>query len=298
MVLFLNQSQNIKPIQWGSDADVQYATQKNAEKIYGINPENILLAMPMWEGTGNVVKDYSLGKNNGIVHGTIWTPQKLNFNGINSYIDLDNINSFRSFVNGGPFTFNIIVQTNLSAARRAIIGDWNVAGSAVSFSIEFGGWLQDITHITTVMSQLDSNAGYLDSGVVYDTITEYNITVTFDGTTRKIFVQGDLKNFDIPPAWHVGVGGEDTILGKAGAAAVLYLDGSIKSVIMLKDSVTAEQAALFSDIPYGLYQPASEEIYLIPSAPAAGWTGKINRITNPGKINGVLAADIASVMGH
>jgi len=30
----------------------------------------------------------------------------------------------------------------------------------------------------------------------------------------------------------------------------------------------------------------------------SGWTGKINSITNPAKINGVAVADIASVMGH
>ena len=30
----------------------------------------------------------------------------------------------------------------------------------------------------------------------------------------------------------------------------------------------------------------------------AGWTGKINRITNPAKINGVTVADITSVMGQ
>ena len=30
----------------------------------------------------------------------------------------------------------------------------------------------------------------------------------------------------------------------------------------------------------------------------AGWTGKMNRITNPGKINGVSVANISKVMGH
>lgn len=294
MVLFLSQSHNIKPSQWGSDADVQYAVQKNAEKIYGINPENILLAMPIWEESGNVTKNYSIGKNNGTIHGATWTPQKLNFDGTNDYADLDNIDRFKTFVGDGPFTINIIVKTNLAAVRRTIIGDWNAIGNGVSFSIEFGGWLQPINHITTLMSRVDPNAGYLDSGVVYDTTTEYKITITFDGTTRKIFIQGDLKNSDIPAPWHNIGAALDTSLGRSGAANANYLNGYIKNTTIIKGAITDEQVALFNDIPYGLYQQVSAPIYY--SAPSIGWTGKMNSITNPAKINGVSVADIATVM--
>ena len=298
MVLFLSQSRNIKPSQWGSDVDVQYAVQKNAEKIYGINPENILLAMPMWEESGNVAKDYSIGKNNGTVHGATWTPQKLNFDGTNDYTDLDNIGSFKTFVGSGPFTINIVVKTNLAAIRSGVMGDWNAIGNGVSFSIEFGGWLQPVNHITTLMRQGDPNAGYLDSGVVYNTSTEYNITVTYDGITRSIFIQGNLKNSDIPPAW-IDVGAAlDTTIGRLGAFAAGYLNGYIKRATVIKGAITTEQAALFNDLPYGLYQPVSEEIYLMPSTPTIGWTGKINAITNPAKINGVSVANISKVMRH
>ena len=59
MAIFLRHSYNVFPSLWGSDADVQYAVKTNCEKIYGIDSDKLVLAMPMWERIGDAHKDYS-----------------------------------------------------------------------------------------------------------------------------------------------------------------------------------------------------------------------------------------------
>lgn len=54
----------------------------------------------------------------------------------------------------------------------------------------------------------------------------------------------------------------------------------------------------FRVIDGGLTYCHLPELQLYGTAPPAGWTGKINGVTNPAKICGVAVADIASVMGH
>ena len=48
----------------------------------------------------------------------------------------------------------------------------------------------------------------------------------------------------------------------------------------------------------GLVDGFTQNLDLGAAPPPLGWTGKINGVTNPAKINGIAVADIASVMGQ
>ena len=290
MTIFSKLGCNVPPPRWGSHADVQRAIQTNAEKIYGINPKDVMLSLPLFWGLPTL--DVSGKNNHGTNQGALYKNDGFDFNG-STRIDIDSIGSFEAFIDDGPYTVNVLVKTNLLNTRQVIIGDWSSGGTNKSFAIEFGGWAVPNNVISTVMGQANANIGYLNSGVVYDAVTYYNIIVSWDGSVRKIYVQGKCRNEDVIAGM---VFGTNTSIGRAGDLALLYLNGNVKFLNIFKTSIDENQAALFNDIPYGLYQQVSAPIYY--SAPTIGWTGKINGITNPGKINGVSVADIASVMGQ
>lgn len=294
MSIFLRHSYNIPPPRWGSSADIQYAVKVNAEKVYGINADTVCFSLPMFWGLP--ILDVS-EKNNHITNqGATYKNNEFVFDGTNDYVDIDNIGSFRDFVDTGPFTINLLVRNNLAATRTSIISDFNASGTIKSFTIEFGGWLQDVTHITTLMAQANANLGYLDSGVVYDTTTYYHICVTFDGTTRTIFIQGKYKNSDVPPTWDSGAG-TNTTIGRVGSYSGGYLNGNLKFLNIFKSSINRFQIALLNDLPYGLYQKVSRPFYLLPSVPSVGWTGEIIGVTNPTEILGRATSEISEVIG-
>lgn len=54
---------------------------------------------------------------------------------------------------------------------------------------------------------------------------------------------------------------------------------------------------LIDENPTGTGLVVSNNILSAWDEVPAGWTGKINGVTNPAKINGVAVADITSVMG-
>ena len=59
-----------KPRKWGSFQDVQYAIRKNAEKIYQIDPDSMVLCMPLFWGLPPL--DYSKFGNHGTNYGATY----------------------------------------------------------------------------------------------------------------------------------------------------------------------------------------------------------------------------------
>ena len=79
-----------KPRRWGSFQDVQYAIRKNAEKIYQIDPDSIVLCMPLFWGLPPL--DYSGKNNHGTNYGATYKDGGLDFDGSNDYISSTGVN--------------------------------------------------------------------------------------------------------------------------------------------------------------------------------------------------------------
>ncbi|MBE9483731.1 MAG: hypothetical protein IMY74_02725, partial [Bacteroidetes bacterium] len=87
MGIFLKHGYNVKPPRWGSPADVRYAIKINAEKIYDVDPNSIVLAMPLFWGLP--LLDYSGKNNHGTNHGATYKDGSLLFDGVDDYVEFN-----------------------------------------------------------------------------------------------------------------------------------------------------------------------------------------------------------------
>jgi hypothetical protein len=188
----------------------------------------------------NTAYDRSGNSNNGTINGATPTigkkGQALSFNGSSSRVDLKN-SGFGSLVNNGDFTVSLWAKTNTDNSRRTIIGDWNSSGENESFAIEFGGYYQDPTHITTDIYS-SSSPHYLDSNFVYSADTWYHIVVTRNSTERRIYIDGTSQNSDANVAIS---NGSNLTLGRAGAYNNFYLDGTIDEFRVYNRALSAQE---------------------------------------------------------
>lgn len=183
--------------------------------------------------------DSSGNGNNGTIYGASQTigkvGQALSFDG-NDYINFSGIDGFGDFIDNGEFTVSLWVKTNLENERQVILGDWNSVGESESFSIEFGGYLQDSSHITTHFR--NTAVTYLDSNVVYGANTWYHIIVTKNSSGRSIYIDGDFKNSDSVSTLNSGT---KMTLGRAGDYNSIYLDGSIDEVAIFNRALSEDE---------------------------------------------------------
>ena len=107
--------------QWGSFSDIQYALRVNADRIFGINPDNIVLAMPMWEGAGNNIIDYSKYGNHGSNNKATWVGQGLGFDGS------DYISNINADIGGNT-------QVTISIKIKS---DWDFASGSLDYQSIF-----------------------------------------------------------------------------------------------------------------------------------------------------------------
>ena len=174
-------------------------------------------------GNGNTGQFINMSTTTSPVLGKIG--QAISFNGSTQYSTFAGINGFGSFVAGGKFTVSLWAKTNIAATRQVIMGDWDSGGNNESFSVEFGGYGQPSTHITTNFRT--GYANFLDSNYTYSVGKWNYITVTYDGAHRSIYINGVLANSDTISGQS---GGVKLALGRAGAYDGLYLNGSVDDV--------------------------------------------------------------------
>lgn len=132
--------------------------------------------------------------------------------------------------------------------------------------------------------------GYITDGVVFfDAEKDYSLTDI--GVWKDIDCSGDAPEagmlfFDVRL---VGVGSLDFGLRKDASAVEEYLLGRWRQAVI---------ACSDAQVVQGKIQSTDVDFYLVGYATApTGWTGKISGVTNPAKVMGVAAANIAKVKG-
>ena len=292
MAVFLRQSYNILPVRWGSDAAIQYAVQKNCEEIYGIDFKSLILTTPLWEKTGDALSNYgsyNIGSISGeLKNGAAFLPQ--------GGVRLDDANSqYIEFGTGTDYT-----PAHIGVFVKFIANEWTDADANKVHIVSkpYRGYLLRCEGGVPYFYILHSSTWHNAHGLsALESNRDYTLFGTYDRTAIKIYVDGSevgSTNYTLSIYY---ASAQALRFGRDVLANGRFFDGIIKCVSLFDAIPRVEQIALFNDLPYGLYQKVLRPFYLVPTAPPVGWTGKINTITNPAKINGVAVADIASVMG-
>lgn len=302
MGIFLRHSYNIEPTQWGSDADVMYAVRENCEKIYGIDSNRQALAMPFWERSGLGSRDFSKSQKNGVLTGpTIgWKDSGIEItgDGVSDKVNLGSITS--SDLLGGAVNKQLSIVTRVYRTGNPPNNDYPRIIDKSNGSNGFNGWALHWSDVGAenrfyfVIANADgsiksSNYGSLDA--------TYDIVISAKESELKIYVNGvnDTIVIDQNFVWPTVTA--NLAIGNWNHTTDRQWNGKIFSMNVYDDFLTAPQAALFRDLPYGLYQKVSRPFYLLPTAPPVGWTGEIIGITNPTEILGRATSGISKVNG-
>ena len=234
MAIFLRQSYNVKPLRWGSPADIEYAIKVNAEKVYDVDPDSIVLAMPLFWGLPCL--DYSGKRNDGVNHGAYYKDGELEFDGVDEdTVSLSEIN----------------------------IGTIHSVFGLAKGNVDSTGFLGK--HGSDYVFYYESNRIYY-LGIhwnytVLDDTTWHRYVIVRNGTSLFLYMDGVSQGEKI-----IG-SNNDCHITMIGGLDGWYWTGSINEVCIYNTTFTADQIALFHALPYGLYQPVIRPVYLIPMPP-------------------------------
>lgn len=262
-MIFLRQSYNTKPLRWGSPADIEYAIKVNAERVYNVDPDSIVLAIPLFWGLPPL--DYSGNRNDGTNYGPYYKDGELSFDGNNDYIDCGNNNSL-----------------NLSEGSYLTIGAWIKIGDLNNYHRIFQK--EETTSIFNYFFDIEITTGKARCGFYNGTSNEastnnqvvtpnlwYYVVVSHNTSANTInfYVNGML----VPSGTSVGDTTKDVITNTSSALIGksvwdVWMDGFIGEVHAFNIILTADQTALLHALPYGLYQPVARVIYSIPASPS------------------------------
>ena len=259
MSSYLLNSANIKPDQWGSPADIQYAVKENAGRIYGINPDNIALAMPMWEMAGN--RAYGQSKNN--IVGAIGTSLKWQANGLKggaTYDDANNIIDCGTIIDPRTWSgITIIYSGNMidQAAYPSICT--NMLSEAYYGNFNFS---YESSYIINWRPGNNESALSYSLGVS----TRRMIAVTWiKNSTAKIYVNGQEKaSGDKTNGWLASNYTTQINGYYRGAWRTSSLHYNFLNIFSV--ALTANQVASMYDRPWGLYEPVSRPVYFFQAA--------------------------------
>jgi len=172
---------------------------------------NLVLYLPMDEGTGSFTKDYSgIGNHGTFVGNLTWVDGKfgkcLSFDGSGKYVTCGNGPSL-SIANA--ITLEAWAYPTTSGSLQYILSnDRDCCGSYKGYSLYFDGGFP-------IFQIWDSNSQpHVLISSINQTINSWNhIVGTFDGNTMKIYVNGQLSNsssfsgvIGTPPSYNLNIG--------------------------------------------------------------------------------------------
>lgn len=242
MGIFLRHSWNIPPPHWGSPTDIRYAIKVNSEKIYNVDPDSNCIIMPFFWGFP--LLDYS-GRNNHAItnYGTLSKNGELYFDG-SSYTSVRH-QDFPVVT----FTYSTRIRPKHIGVNRDIMGS---QGGSLEYRMVSDGTMYLIRSGVTGIGQ---STGALKLGITQSTVVTYdssgNWAHFFDGI--DVGNGTNLQTIDSPTYVY---------LGRSQYPEYFY--GGMLDVRINATVFNGEQIALFSSLPYGLYQKVARPFYLLP----------------------------------
>ena len=193
-----------------------------------------------WKFDGNALDN--MGINNGVINGTTFTKNNkgndgsaMNFNGT-SYVSVTNA---KLPILNEPYSIFVWVNPNNCTSERGIV-DWGVYGSNFNSNAFIlrncrpmnYWWSSDPLPSTDVITNIWSFVG-----------------VTYDGTTRKYYLNSNLDGSYAGVVHGVPNSNNFTIgMNREGGAAYFYFNGSIDNVMIFNRSLNSDEiTALYNN---------------------------------------------------
>jgi hypothetical protein len=167
--------------------NLMFAGQSHAK----INPENILGAWLLDEGTGNITTDASGNGNDGtLMGGPAWINgefgKALEFNGTSAYVDCGNAEAFNTDV----FSVSFWCYIPTTQGWNHIISRGQHVASGTPGSVNWGVMMYDSAE--TILFETYNNTSW--TGITADTTTGewHHLVATYDGDTMQLYHDGQL----------------------------------------------------------------------------------------------------------
>jgi len=257
---------------WGPVSLVRQAVLDNCEKIYGIDPKNLIIAMPFWERSGNKTYNFGSDRLYGAINGSPRWLNGLHFSGDDSdYVEfsetieeyIENVKSF-SIVTSTVWGSSTEDETIFDVANETGAGWWHEA--IIIFGDEIGVARNDtITFHIGVNNEayrVECEDGIKQADVKHHIVATFNANGTDD---LYVYINGiaDPNSGDLGPENTDTTVGLVPWIGKShsGAGAQKPHQGQIDHCYFFTNAITAEQANLFYSRPHALFDPISKPVY-------------------------------------
>jgi hypothetical protein len=207
----------------------------NRVEVRGTNFIGTVDDFEIYDVTGNVV-DLTPNNNQGLRIGTTWTTDRhgqankaLSFNGTSNYVDLsssDFISDFGSDTKGSISLWVNPSQTTNDVAFWVSRGDTGASDELYIITSSQKFKLIMFNSLGTQIIDLESNAQFTIGNW-------YNIVITQDGTTSKIYVNGVLQTDTDSGEWFATLSGLNAMhigVGTRSSSKLSHWDGSISDV--------------------------------------------------------------------
>ena len=257
MAIFLKNSWNVPPARWGSFADVQYAVRINSEKVYGIDSDSIVLAVPLfWE----IYTDFSAYKNTITNYGATKVKNEgFYFNG-STYMIVSQDPSLE--FGTGNFSLSYRFKTG-SSDTLAMLGYGDRDDSA--------GWTSyiGVNGVAKIIIDDSSTQVVTEEATNRADNIKHNYIVSIDKSNDQIiYIDGrNIASDNVTGVGNVNTNDHDSIqIGR-----MWYYNeykypytGTLYDLRINNSALTETQAKLFNALPYDLYQKVSRPFYLLP----------------------------------
>lgn len=132
-----------------------------------------------YSSTANTWKDLSENNNDGtLVNNPTWTSSSLSFDGVNDQVT----KAYSSSLAPNNFTIKLLLS------KTSIVND----EQSIVFT-KWKGYKIELNDDNTISFSV-TNSDSIDANTIMDLNKMYDIAVSFNGTTQKIYVNGDLKD--------------------------------------------------------------------------------------------------------
>ena len=199
----------------------------------------------------------SVSTNNGTIVGGVTYTQGVvgnafQFDGSTGYVSLPN----DSFKPTGPFSITTWVKSSAIGAVRGILA----SSVSISFTSGFRLYIG-----TNGKIYLEYNSSWFVGTTTLLANTWYNVTVTYDGTTYKIFLNGSLESSQAGSAltWQAGTTGFS--IGKY-ANSSYYFNGAIDGTTVWTKALTNDEITQLYNMGGGVQYPFTTQTIKTPYA--------------------------------
>jgi hypothetical protein len=234
----------LRPRQWGPLSEVRAAVVYNAQKIYGIDPADIVGGWPTWEGGGNQLHSIAgVTDRATFVNDVTWITEGINLAGSNDSLTVPDSNLLDIT---GELTLLTRMRTTTSAPLLGVLGKEAATFETVPYVLYLNN--AEVRFL-------------LGNGSVF-TIAESNTTEN-DGVWKSI--AGRINSSDVMSVLVDGVqlgttptfsgtrqtNTSDFLIGKMPTQPFTH-NGDLDFPLIFSRHLTSDQLRLFHDMPYGL----------------------------------------------